>query len=111
MGTMKRKITAATLMETLIATVIILAVFVTASLCLNHTFRLTVRANTFEIETKLAQLTYRSRHKQLPLPYFETLDNVDYHVFREVIKDTPYVVFQAEKQGNSKLITQYQIDE
>jgi len=98
-------------METLVATVIILAVFVTASLCLNHTFRLTVQANTFEIETKLEQLSYLNLHEQLTLPYSESLDNVDYHVFEEVIDGTSYVIFQAEKQGNSKLITQYSIDE
>jgi hypothetical protein len=97
MGVLKKKIPASTLMETLVATSIILIVFVVASLILMNTFKSVVQRDTFSVQNRLEVLQYLHAHKKIILPYDETFDG--YEIFIETIEEEGirYTVYQAKK--------------
>src|SRR5690606_4226789 len=64
------KLGASTLMETLVATVLIVVVFMMASMTLNSLFANTIAQNDDEIRQELLYLQYRYGHGRLPLPYY-----------------------------------------
>ena len=74
MGGLKKKIPASTLMETLVATSIILIVFVVASLVLMNTFKSVAERDTFSVKNRLEKLEYLIKHEKITLPYNETYD-------------------------------------
>ncbi len=111
MALLNQKISASTLMETLVATVLILAIFVIASLTLNHNFKLMIIGNQFHIENTMSRLQYYQRHGALELPYEEHPEHVDILVYRTVIDDIPYVVYSAKKHNSGKEILKIKIDE
>ncbi len=111
MGALKHKIQAATLMETLVATAIILGVFIISSLVLNNTFRAVVANNDFSIQNRLNFLEYLEAHEQLELPYYEDIDAVSISVEREQIQEVSYIVYRAVTTGDLKELIRYRIDE
>jgi len=111
MGRLKHKIQAATLMETLVATAIILAVFIISSLVLNNTFRTVVGNTDFSTQNKLNFLQYLQENDQLKLPYYEETDAVSISVEREVIDAVSYIVYRVTKTGKSQELIRYRIDE
>jgi len=70
MGVLKRKIQASTLMETLVATVLIVVVFMMSSMVLNSLFASSgFSRNELWVKEELSQLQYLQEHQQLQLPY------------------------------------------
>lgn len=69
------KIRGSTLMETLVATVLIVVVFTVSSLVLNNLFRNSLNDDTGRLEEHLNQLQYLWHNNQLVVPYYETWDN------------------------------------
>lgn len=70
-----KKLKASTLMETMVATVLIVIIFMVASLTLNNVFGNSIKFNTTEIETHLNKLEYQYQHDLLELPYEEVHNN------------------------------------
>ncbi|TAI48501.1 hypothetical protein [Flagellimonas allohymeniacidonis] len=66
-----RKIKASTLMETMVATVLIVVVFMIASLVMNTLMAAQVKSNLSPIKEHLQQLEYACMNKQLTVPYYE----------------------------------------
>ena len=64
-----KKIKAATLMETLVATVIVIVIFMMASLILNNTFSNTIKHDQHQLKQYLYALEYRYQNGNLSLPY------------------------------------------
>jgi len=98
-------------METLVATTIIIVVFIIASLVLNTTFKGVVQHNTVAIENTLDRLHYLYKNKQLQVPYYETEDTIEYSIITETIAGVSYIVYEAKKADNLKTIVRYQVDE
>ena len=111
MGRLKQKIRAATLMETMVATTIILVVFVIASFILNTTYRGVVQHNTFALENRLEQLYYLYQHKQLELPHDETFNTTEISIIREEVNGVSYIAFEAKKKEATKAVIRYYVDE
>lgn len=65
-----KKLGASTLMETLVATVLIVIVFMMASMTLNSLFANTSAQNDDEIRQELLYLKYLYGHGKLSLPYY-----------------------------------------
>jgi type II secretory pathway component PulJ len=86
-----KKIKGSTLMETLVATVLIVIIFMLASMTLNNLFSNTIKNNTQVIETYLNELEYLEQHNQLVLPYAETFQNWD-------------VTIETYKENNQSII-------
>ena len=64
-----KKIKASTLMETLVASVLIVVVFMVSSMILNNIFSNTIQNNTREIDAHLNELQYLYGHGKLTVPY------------------------------------------
>lgn len=70
MGILK-KIKGSTLMETLVASVLIVIVFMLAGMIMNNIFRNSFKNDTRAIEAHLNELHYLHNNDQLQLPYQE----------------------------------------
>ena len=69
-----KKLKGSTLMETLVASVLIVVIFMIASLILNNTFLNNIKNNTNKVDSRINELHYLELNDQLTLPYHETFD-------------------------------------
>lgn len=69
------KIKGATLMETLVATVLIIVIFVISSMILNNLFSNTIASNTRTIQAQLNKIEYLYLNEKIILPYDEEIGN------------------------------------
>lgn len=93
-------------METLVATVLIVVVFMITSLLLNSLFANSQKFKAGDKEAYLHQLQYRyqqqqHQQQQLSLPWYEETDFGEVAVFSEVKNGINNVVFELrEKESN-----------
>lgn len=99
-----KKIRSATLIETLVATVLIVIIFMIASLTLNSVFANTILNNTNTIENHLNQLEYEIDNKLIPVPYNNTMENWNIEVEKIEGSKTSYLLFTATHQKSKKTI-------
>ncbi len=66
-----KKLKASTLMETMVATVLIVVIFMLSSLILNSLFSAQVKNNLQPLKTRLTKLEYLYNNKRIVLPYYE----------------------------------------
>lgn len=64
-----KKIKGSTLMETLVATVLIVIIFMLASMIMNNLFSNAIKSNTRVIDTYISELKYLHVNDELELPY------------------------------------------
>ncbi|WP_299676107.1 hypothetical protein [uncultured Dokdonia sp.] len=109
MGRLKKKIPASTLMETLVATSIILIVFVVASLVLMNTFKSVAERDTFSVKNRLEKLQYLLANEKITLPYDETFEV--YEISIETIQEEgiAYIIYIAKKPEQEKTLVIKQI--
>ncbi|HEX8269331.1 MAG TPA: hypothetical protein VF581_05525 [Flavobacterium sp.] len=67
-----KKISSATLVEAIVATVLILVIFVIASLVLNNILRNHFASNTHPAETRMNNLEYQIYNSKVAIPYTES---------------------------------------
>jgi len=70
-----KKLRGATLMETMVATVLIVIIFVVASLVMNSLMRAKSKGNQNAVEAYLKKLEYQYSNEKLQLPYYEDWKN------------------------------------
>ena len=66
-----KRLRAATLIETLTASVLIVVVFMVASMILNTIFSGTVKRDNSGIKARIAELKYLTSHDKIKIPYAE----------------------------------------
>lgn len=66
-----KKIRSATLVETMVASVIIVIVFLIASLSLNNIFRGTINSDDAALRNRINELTYFVRNEKIKIPFYE----------------------------------------
>ncbi|WP_420603213.1 hypothetical protein [Flagellimonas sp.] len=71
MALLKKRIKASTLMETMVATVLIVVIFMLSSLILNNLFAAQVRGNLQPLKTHLDKVEYLYSNGKLTAPYYE----------------------------------------
>tara|TARA_R110002074_G_scaffold216724_1_gene386796 strand:- start:50175 stop:50498 length:324 start_codon:yes stop_codon:yes gene_type:complete len=72
-----KKVKAATLVETIVATAIILVVFTLASLSLNNIFQSVVKSNDGSFLNRVKELSYLAKNNSLELPFYEETSQWD----------------------------------
>lgn len=87
-------------METLVATVIIVLVFMISSFLLNSLFNNTVKYNTDAVQTHISELIYLSEHDQLGIPFDDTFNDWNISIEREGEK----LIFEASHKETKKTI-------
>lgn len=104
-----KKVKSSTLMETLVATVLIVVIFLMASMVLNTLFASSIAQNDSKIRQELLQLQYQYQNNKLKLPYYGNQDNWSIEVSEIDWNDKTQVVFYAleEKTKKEVVLKQY----
>jgi hypothetical protein len=90
------RLRSATIVETLVASVIIVVVFSMASLILNNTFKNKILSNTSDIENYANKLFYLTQHNRIKMPYSESYSGWQL----TMTKDRDKLILEAEKRLN-----------
>lgn len=99
-----KKIKGSTLMETLVATVLIVLVFMLASMILNNLFANTIKNNTQAVENHLSELEYLQQHDRILLPYTETFENWNITIENYKQNNQLFIEFEAINLKTNKTI-------
>ena len=92
-------------METLVATVLIVVVFMMASMVLNSLFAGSVAQNDEAIRQELFQLQYQYEYGKLELPYYNELGPWHIEVQNQVWHSSNQIIFSAVNDVNKKEIS------
>lgn len=110
MGVLTKKVKGSTLMETLVATVLIVIVFMMASMVLNTLFASTLIQNDQSVRQQLTQLQYHYEHGLLEVPYYEKMGVWELNVNNVNWKEGKQVEFSAVHESSKKEIVMKLID-
>lgn len=98
-------------METLVATVLIVVIFMISSMLLNNLLSNSIRAKAHPVQEKLYELKYTYQNGNLDLPYYDEMDGWEVSVREEQRGATTVITFGAEKKGLDKSIIETVIHE
>lgn len=105
-----RKIKASTLMETLVATVLIIIIFILASFILNNVFSNTIKHKTRSVDAYLNELQYLYDNEKLELPHQETIDDWEIIVDEYAEGNVTIIEFEANNTKTNKVILKQRIE-
>jgi len=105
-----RKLRASTLIEVLVASVLIIVVFTIASLTLNNVFKSTITSNTHAIDTHVNKLIYLYQHNQIGEKYQEDYKNWSISFSQQNNNNVLFVIVEAVQTGTKKKITKKMIN-
>ncbi|WP_038597868.1 hypothetical protein [Dokdonia sp. MED134] len=111
MGLLKKRIKATTLMETLVATSIILIIFVIASLVLNNVFKSITLRDTFSVSNRIEKLMYLYQNDKLSLPYDELTKDYELSIEQVNIGNIRYVQIDYKSKSRQNIRSKFIIDE
>jgi len=97
-----KKVRGSSLIETLIATIMILFVFGIALTTITNTLERTVKSNTRFVDHELNRLEYMYRNSQLQVPDQIDIKDWQIDIKREKENDLNFIVFAAKNKTNSK---------
>ncbi|MBW1296908.1 hypothetical protein [Aquimarina litoralis] len=99
-----KKIRAATLIETLTASVLIIIVFMIASLSFNNIFSNHLSGDRSAIENRIKELEYQVLHQNIKLPYTEDFDTWEIEI---TTKNNTHILKYSQKENTyeKQLIT------
>ena len=101
------KLKASTLIESLVASVIIIVVFAISSLTLNNVFQSSIKNNTDRVKNRMNTLEYLYLHEKIVYPYREDFEdwNIQLKKFQE--NNVSYILLEATQlnpdTGNAKI--------
>lgn len=99
-----KKIKGSTLMETLVATVLIVIIFILSSMILNNLFSNSIKNNTSKIRSHLNELQYLQIHDQIQLPYKDTYNNWDISISEQKEDNKTQIEYSAVHTETKKNI-------
>ncbi len=106
-----KRFKASTLMETLVATVLIVIIFMVASMLLNTTFSNNIKGRNNHVTEHLQQLKYEYLHANIKPPYSEDFEGWEISINTEVNEGINLVLILAENKETEKTIRQTIINE
>lgn len=102
-----KKIKGATLIETIVASVLVLAIFVVATLTINNVFYSSVINDSFRFENRFKEVHYQTIQKKVIVPFYEETSNWEISV--EKIENN--IVIEALLKSNRLAIKKTVKDE
>ncbi len=99
-----KKIRAATLVETIIASGIVLIVFTIGSLSLNNVFQSVVKHNEGPFQNRVKELTYLAKNKTLELPFYEDTSTWDITIEKSETKIQLEAHYKPTKETTTKIL-------
>jgi len=106
-----KKLRASTLMETLVATVLIVIIFMLSSMLLNTIFSNTLTSRNTEVKEHMRLLTYAYTNESVTLPYFEQVGDWEYTISQQTLNNNASVLLKAENKALDASYTQIFINE
>jgi hypothetical protein len=106
-----RKLKASTLIEVLVASVLIIIVFTIASLTLNNVFKSTIKSNTHSIDTHLNKLLYLYQYDKISIKHQEDFKDWSVTFSQQVENNVKFIVIEAIQTNTKKTISKRVIDE
>lgn len=97
MGALK-KFKASTLMETMVASVLIVIIFMISSLILNSLFSTWIKSNLQPLKTHLHELEYFYVHNKISIPFYEEWET--WEVTIKMDKNTNILQIEAAEREN-----------
>ncbi len=117
-GQESSKLKASTLVEVLVASVLILIVFAIASMSLSNIFKSTLKSNTHTIDTHLNKLQYQYQYGKIVAKYQEEFQDWNITITQQTINTINYSIIEAiqknpttNKTKNKKRVLKKIIDE
>jgi len=108
---LKRKVKGATLIEVLVASVLIVVVFSIASLALNTVFRSVVKNSNAEIvTTRMHELSYLYEHQKIKINYQETYNDWSISLSKQSDNNQSIIIIEAVEKSSKKKIVKRCID-
>lgn len=105
-----KKLKSATLVEAIVATVLILIVFMVASAIINNLLMNRFNKSTHKIEYRLNELEYKYQNNEIKLPYQESIENWNVLIKKEKINNQEYILIEAKNENIKKQIFKRRID-
>lgn len=100
-----KKIKAATLVETLVASVIIVIIFLIASVSINNVFNTVSKSNDFELNNRVKEITYHTKHNKISLPFID--ETTKWEIYLENGGDFATMFLKNKMNGTEKEIQVY----
>ena len=97
-----KKVKASTLIEVLVASVLIVIIFAIASLTLNTIFKASIKNNTHTIDAHLNKLQYLYTHKKIRINYRENFKNWNITLSKQSINSTNLIIIKALQPKSKK---------
>lgn len=104
-----KKIKSATLIEAVVATILVVIIFIIASLIINNLVFNTFSKNTHNVETRINELEYEIQNNTLKLPYQENYKNWTIDIELETISTKKIISISAVNSISKKEITKKQV--
>jgi len=98
-------------METLVATVLIVIIFMISSMLLNNIFSNSIKGKSHFVTERLHQLKYKFRNENLKLPHYENVNEWEFSIHPEMKEGINVLIFKAENSFTQKSITRIIVDE
>ncbi|WP_281228740.1 hypothetical protein [Flavobacterium aquiphilum] len=104
-----KKIKSATLIEAVVATVLVVIIFIIASLILNNLVFNTFSKNTHGVETRINELEYEIQNNDIKLPYQENFKDWNISIELETVSTKKVISILAVNNISKKEIAKKQI--
>lgn len=101
------RVKASTLMETLVATVLIVVIFMISSMIMNNLLVSNVKQNTELAEERLNALEYQYKNQGIKLPYYEDFESWEISIFEEKRGENAIVTLEAENMNTKTVVTNF----
>lgn len=95
------KIKSSTLIETLVASVIIIVVFTIASLTLNNVFSTTIKSNIDRVQNRMNTLEYLFLNEKIKYPYQEDFENWEIQLVKSKHNKGLFFILEAKKLNST----------
>jgi len=100
-----KKVNASTLVEVLVASVLIIVIFSMASLTLNTLFKSSVKSNTMVIENELNKLYYLYQHEKIDNNYTADFNHWELSILKQKESAFNGMILQAKNAQTNNIIT------
>ena len=106
------KLKGSTLVETLVATVLIVTIFSIASLVLNSIFKSTVQKHIDQtVNTRLLELKYLYTHEKITSKHQEMFSNWAISMSKMEVENQSIVLIEAVEETTNKIISKQFVDD
>ena len=102
-----KKIKGSTLMETMVATILIVTIFMISSMLLNNVLSTQIKNNTKGVSMLMEEIEYKYLNNLIATPYYVEESNWEIGLDKQQYNGNIFIVIEANNTVTGKLITNY----